>query len=282
LRLTPRMIRGNRFLTVLTYVSRTVLLGTAILTLVCSLARDASAQAAHPIYLQYDGYVKNKDGTYTLSFGYFNTNHVDVQIQSGEDNSFAPGPGDRNQPTLFLAGRHRFACSMVVPSDFDGKLQWKLRFAGGTFTTTAKVLDPLYELELNSEKRATAGLDLAKAPRGVCVNRAPSVQVINPLADVNAGADTLAATSFTTRVDQELSLIGNVEDDGLPRGGKVVVSWKKIGGPGTVTFSETAQPTTRVRFGEAGVYELELSATDTEHTNGVKLRITVNAPEEKK
>ena len=261
---------------------RISLTSAAILMLMGALARDVSAQAAHPIYLQYDGFVKNRDGTFTLSFGYFNMNHVDVKVPPGDDNTFVPGPADRNQPVLFLTGRHRFACAIVVPADFDGRLQWTLRFAGRTFTTTAGTLDPLYELELNSETRATAGLNFTKAPRGVCVNRAPAIQVINPLADVNAGADTLAATSFAARLDQELSLAGNVEDDSLPRDSKLMVSWKKNSGPGAVTFSDASQPVTRVRFSEVGVYELELSATDTEHSNSVKIKVTVLPPDEKK
>jgi hypothetical protein len=263
-------------------MSRTLFLPAAILILTGVLARDVAAQASHPIYLQYDGFVKNKDGTFTLSFGYFNMNHVDVRIPTGDDNTFVPCPVDRNQPVLFLTGRHRFACAIVVPRDFDGRLQWTVRFAGKTLTTTAKALDPLYELELNSETRATTGLDLTKAPKGVCVNRSPAIQVINPLADVNAGADTLAATSFATRLDQELSLAGTVEDDGLPRDSKVTVSWKKSSGPGTATFSDSNQPVTRVRFSEVGVYELELSATDMELTNSVKIKVTVIPPDEKK
>ena len=260
---------------------RRLVQGGAILVLVGLFASEGLAQASQPIYLQYDGYVKNKDGTYTLSFGYFNLNHVDVRIEPGSENAFQPGPGDRNQPVLFVKGRHRFACSIVVPADFDGKLQWSVRFGGKTFTTTAKTLDPLYELELNSEKRAISGLDLAKAPKGVCVNRAPAIQVINPQADVNAGADTLAATSFSTRLDQEVSLSGSVEDDGLPRESKLTVSWKMLSGPGTVTFADPSLPVTRARFSAIGVYELELSGTDTEHRNAVKIRVTVNPAAEK-
>src|SRR5215470_4187630 len=249
--------------------------GAPILATERSFGPAAATQPSQPIYLQYDGYVKNEGGTYTLSFGYFNQNQVAVSVQPGEDNTFTPGPADRNQPTLFEKGRRRFMCSMVVSSDFDGALQWTLRLAGRTSTTTAKTLDPLYELELNSAKRVTSGLDLATAPKGVCVNRAPSVQVINPLADINAGADTLSATSFAARQDQELSLGGNVEDDGLPRGGKLTVSWKKISGPGEVTFSDTSQPVARARFTAVGVYELELSATDTERASSVKIKVTV-------
>lgn len=260
---------------------RRLVLGGAILVLAGSVASEAAAQASQPIYLQYDGFVKNKDGTYTLSFGYFNMNHVDVRIEPGSDNAFLPGPADRNQPVMFLKGRHRFACSIVVPGDFDGTLQWVVRFAGKTFSTTSKTLDPLYELELNSEKRATSGLDLAKAPRGVCVNRAPAIQVINPQADVNAGADTLAATAFSTRLGQEVLLNGSVEDDGLPRESKLSIAWKMLSGPGTVTFANASQPATRARFSAVGVYELELSGTDTEHRNAVKIRVTVNPAEEK-
>jgi|GEM_PF-2367811 len=263
-------------------MSRSSSLCAAILILIGWFAVDARAQASQPIYLQYDGFVKNKDGTYTLSFGYFNMNHVDVRIAPGEGNGFAPSPADRNQPVLFLKGRHRFACSIVVPGSFDGKLQWVVRFAGKTYTTTGKTLDPLYELELASEKRAISGLDLTTAAKGVCVNRAPAIQVINPQADVNAGGDTLAATSFTTRLDQEVSLNGSVEDDGLPRESKLTVSWKMLSGPGKVTFADPGQPVTRARFSAAGVYELELSATDTERMNAVKIKVTVNAAEEKK
>jgi hypothetical protein len=265
-------------------MSRTFFLNAAILTLGGSLfTGDAiltpvgsfTSQPTQPIYLQYDGFVKNEGGSYTLSFGYFNMNQVAVSIQPGENNGFTPAPADRNQPIIFEKGRHRFACSIVVPADFDGNLQWTARFAGKTSTTTIKTLDPLYELELNSARRVISGLDPAKAPRGVCVNRSPTVQVINPLADINAGADTLAATSFAARLDQELSLNGSVEDDGLPRGVKLTVTWKKSSGPGEVTFSDTSQPVTRARFSAAGVYELELSATDTERASSVKIQVTV-------
>ena len=81
-------------------------------------------------------------------------NHVDVRIAVGEANGFLPGPLDRNQPLTFLEGRDRFACAIVVPENFDGKLQWQVKFAGQTAITTEKVLNPLYELEAESEKSA--------------------------------------------------------------------------------------------------------------------------------
>jgi hypothetical protein len=228
-----------------------------------------SAQPTQPIYLQYDGYVKNKNGTLTVSFGYFNMNNVDVTLQPGDANGFTPGPVDRNQPITFLKGRHRFVCSMVVDKSFDGKLQWTVTFAGRTEVTTAKALDPLYELELGSEKHVIAGLDLAAAPKNVCVNRAPHVDVVNPFGNVES------ATNVTAKVGQDVQLNGQVEDDGLPRGSKVASGWKKISGPGAVTFSDETKGPTRAKFSAPGAYVLELSATDGEKSGSISVNVTV-------
>ena len=127
------------------------------------------AQARHPIYLQYDGFVRNPDASLTLAFGYHNLNRVDVSIEPGDDNRFLSGAADRNQPQVFLAGRRRFACVMVVPADFDGRLQWQVNFAGHGSTTTAKMLDPRYALEETSAKQVIESVDLATAPVGVCL-----------------------------------------------------------------------------------------------------------------
>jgi hypothetical protein len=230
-----------------------------------------AAQPTKPVYLQYDGYVKNPDGTLTLSFGYFNMNNVDVTVPPGDANTFTPAPGDRNQPITFLKGRHRFACSMVVNKAFDGKLQWTVKFAGATQTTTAKTLDALYELEEHSAHRASAGLDVAGAPKNVCVNRAPVVEVVNPF----GGSDGAAATNVTAKVGEGLPINGRVEDDGLPRNSTVTSAWKKISGPGDVTFSDAASAPTRVTFSAPGAYVIELSATDGEKANSLKINVAV-------
>ena len=44
----------------------------------------AAAQPTQPIYLQYDGFVRNKNGTFTLAFGYFNMNNVEVTVAAGD------------------------------------------------------------------------------------------------------------------------------------------------------------------------------------------------------
>jgi hypothetical protein len=245
----------------------------ATAALLAAVAAHGHAQPIQPVYLQYDGFVRNKDNhTLTLSFGYYNMNHVDVRIAVGEANGFLPGPSDRNQPLTFLEGRHRFACAIVVPENFDGKLQWQVKFADRTATTTEKVLNPLYELEANSEKRLMAGLDLKTAPKGSCVNRTPIVQMIGPGVDVTV-ADTVPV--FTARLGAALILNGEVQDDGLPRDGKLLVSWKKISGPGSVTFSSPDTAATRATFGAPGDYELELTGNDGEKRGSVRVKVAV-------
>jgi hypothetical protein len=230
-----------------------------------------AAQPTQPIYVQYDGFVRNKDGTLTLSFGYFNMNNADVSIAPGDANAFAPAPGDRNQTVVFLKGRHRFACSMVVDKAFDGRLQWTVKFAGKTSTSTPKMLDPLYELELNGEKHAVRGLDSASAPKNVCLNRPPQVLLTTSPFEAPKAEDV----ELRARVGQDLPINAVVEDDGLPRGGKISQRWKKVSGPGEVTFSDESTGATRAKFAAAGVYELELSASDGEKTGTLRIKVSV-------
>lgn len=247
---------------------------TAVLT--AALALHGRAQPIQPIYLQYDGFVRNTDNhTLTLSFGYYNMNHVDVRIPVGEGNGFLPGPSDRNQPLTFLEGRHRFACAIVVPENFDRKLQWQVKFAGRTATTTEKLLNPLYELEPASEKRLMAGLDLKTAPRGTCVNRSPIVQIVGPGADPSASVETIP--TLFGQLGAALNLSGDAQDDGLPRDGRLIVSWKKMSGPGSVTFSSAEAASTRATFGSPGEYELELVASDGEKSSSARVRVIVRS-----
>lgn len=231
-----------------------------------------SAQPTQPIYVQYDGFVRNADGTLTIAFGYFNMNNADVTIAAGDANSFTPAPADRNQPIVFLKGRHRFACSMVVDKTFDGRLQWTVKFAGKTNITTAKTLDPLYELELNSEKRVTQGIEPAASPGNVCINRAPVVQVTtSPFEAPSTGSIELHG-----KAGQELAINARVEDDGLPRGAKVTSTWRKTSGDGDVVFSDASSGGTRVTISAPGTYRLELSATDGDKSSTLNVTVHVD------
>ena len=156
---------------VLSLAAAVVVPAAAVAALAVSAAESLlAAQPRHPVYLIYDGFVRNADGALTLAFGYHNVNRVEVAVD-GEDNAFLPGPADRGQPTVFLPGRQRFACVMVVPESFHGRLQWQVRFAGHTSVTTARMLDPLYALEEASAREAVDEIEVDGAPQGVCLER---------------------------------------------------------------------------------------------------------------
>ena len=81
---------------------------------------------------------------------------------------------------------------------------------------------------------------------------------------------------MTAKVGADLPINGHVEDDGLPRGSKVVAAWKKVSGPGDVTFSDAASGPTRAKFSAPGAYVIELSATDGEKTNNLRINVSVS------
>ena len=260
------------------------------LALVAALMLHGGAQSSNqPIYLQYDGFVRNADAhTITMSFGYWNLNHADVKIEPGPDNGFLPAPADRQQPITLLAGRHRFACTIVMPDTFTGDIKWQVRFNGKTAVSTEKVLNSLYELELSSGRRAMTGLDPKTAPKGVCANHAPTVTIgaaaggfggdaagVPDVGDDSAGA-VAPTPALTVLLDQELTLPGQVQDDELPRDRTLTINWKKNSGPGNVTFTSTNTAASKARFSAAGVYELALTATDGSLSTETPVKVTVN------
>jgi len=89
----------------------------------------------------FDGYYKNADGTYTLSFGFMNRNDSDlIEIPLGENNFIEPAQYDGVQPTSFpvvnysgFGGpRERGAFGVVVPADFTGDVWWTVTTDGYT------------------------------------------------------------------------------------------------------------------------------------------------------
>jgi hypothetical protein len=233
--------------------------------LIAPYAAGLSAQRNQPIYPVYDGFLKNADGSYTLSFAYFSHNAEVVTIEPGEANLFAPDPIDRQQPTVFKPGHWRFQCVMVVGPEFDGKLRWNLTYAGTTTGTSERMLQSNWNLVEGAADLSK--LDFAKVKQGVCLNRAPSVRLLGKTA--RKGEVSIEASTA-----EELHLFGSVNDEGLPRGRPLVVAWKVLKGPGNVSFSDPAQPRTKASFSAAGTYELELSANDSEFSTTLRVIVT--------
>src|SRR5437868_4219925 len=64
----------------------------------------------------YEGWYKNPDGTYSISFGYFNRNAKEVvEIPIGPNNYFSPGAADRGQPSSFQPRRNWGVFAVIVP-----------------------------------------------------------------------------------------------------------------------------------------------------------------------
>jgi hypothetical protein len=98
----------------------------------------------------YEGWWPNDDGSFTLFFGYFNSNwDQDYDIPVGPDNYFTlTGAGelddleraaydrpqaDQGQPTHFYQRRNPFLFTIRVPADFgDKEWVWTLRSQGRT------------------------------------------------------------------------------------------------------------------------------------------------------
>lgn len=242
----------------------------ALALLAAPLTGIASAQQNQPIYPSYEGLMKNPDGTLTLSFGYYSHNAEVVTIPPGADNSFAPTPDDRQQPTVFKPGHWERQCVMVVPGNFDGKLVWNLSWAGKTTSTSTRMLQSNWFL-VEAVDEIAKSIDTTKARHGVCLNRAPEVAVLGVVR--KRGAPTTLATPMGVGATE--SLFGSVHDEGLPRGKPVTAGWKQVSGPGTAKFERADVARTHVVFSAPGEYVLELTGNDSELSASTRVTVTV-------
>src|SRR5215210_3194166 len=115
-----------------------------------------SGQSISP---SFEGWYTNADGTFTLSYGYFNRNFKEeTDIDIGANNKFSPGPEDRGQPTHFMTRRVFGAFGVVVPkeagADKNFKLTWTITAHGETIAIPGH-LRP--EWEIDALKEATSG-----------------------------------------------------------------------------------------------------------------------------
>jgi hypothetical protein len=220
----------------------------------------ASGQGVTPAF---EGWYRNPDGTFSISFGYFNRNAQEtIDIPIGPDNFVEPGNRDQGQPTHFAPRRHWGVFAVKVPANFgDKKVIWTLKFRGETWAIPGS-LHPNWEIDALEE--AGAG------------NTPPKVRFS---ADGPEGAGPFGVTGapLTTSVGKPLTVSVWAKDDakvvsaisGARRGPPVTLTWFKHQGPGSVTFtpvSPTAAAdglaTTTATFSEPGTYLLRVRAND--------------------
>ncbi|MBI3651403.1 MAG: hypothetical protein HY231_10325, partial [Acidobacteria bacterium] len=156
-----------------------------------------------------------------------------------------------------------------LPAGSTLTVQWSKVSGPGTvnFTNPAQAVTSAtfsaagtYVLRLTASDSQLTSTDDVGLTVNPPVNQAPTV---------NAGADQ------TIILPANASLNGTATDDGLPTGSSVSVSWSKVSGPGTVTFTNATQVATTASFTAAGSYVLRLTASDSQLSSFDEVAISV-------
>ena len=222
-----------------------------------------------PVIPIFEGWYQNPDGSYELSFGYFNTNTEEVlETPLGPDNFIEPAELDGHQPTRFEPvpegdRRHWGVFTVNVPSDFgDRDVVWTLRTSEQTLSVPGRLTRAPYQLAgWEFPGRASVAPSLRWHP-GAPVGRGPA-GVRGDRVHAQVG-ESRAVGVWTTR-DVEST------QDERP----ITVKWFKHQGSGEVSFSERihqveaeaweepdnwVEVTTEVTFSEPGEYMLRVLA----------------------
>ena len=214
----------------------------------------------------FEGWYRNADGTFSLSFGYFNRNLEEaLEIPIGPDNYMEPGPANQGQPSHFQPRRHWGVFAVNVPADFGyERLVWTLKIRGETFVIPGS-LNRDWEIDA---LRGEAGSG----------NTPPSISFHSGGAE-GSGPAGVTGEALMASVGTPLSVTVWASDDGSPssavreigeEGEPVTLTWFKHQGPGAVSFSEAThevdagggEAKTMATFGEAGSYVLRVRAND--------------------
>jgi hypothetical protein len=224
---------------------------------------SAKGQTVTPVF---EGWYRNPDGTYSLSFGYFNRNYEEVlDIPIGPNNYFEPGPKNRGQPTHFQPRRHWGVFAVIVPEDFGyERLVWTLKIRGKTYFVPGS-LNRDWEIDA---LRGEAGSG----------NTPPSISFHSGGGE-GRGPAGVTGEPMAAAVGSRLAVTVWAADDGSPAGSviatghqgmPVTLTWFKHQGPGEVSFSEAmhkvsyggGEARTMVTFSKPGDYMLRVRAND--------------------
>lgn len=228
-----------------------------------------SGQGVTPVF---EGWYRNRDGSYTLSFGYFNRNAREaLDVQVGPNNRIEPGGPDRGQPSYFAPRRHWGVFGVTVPADFgDGTVVWTLVVRGDT-TAIPGSLKPGWEIDALEGEAGSGNTppELRFDPAGP--GGSGPGGVTGPMLTVGAG-QVLTVTVWA-RDDGKTS--GSIASDGR-HGVPVTLTWFKHQGPGVVTFAGATpavspadgKATTTVTFSAPGRYLLRVRANDASGVAG--------------
>ena len=178
-----------------------------------------------------EGWYPNEDGTYSISFGYVNTNLDTLYIPVGENNFLDQAQFDGVQPTVFFPGRHRGLFSVTLPAAMkDADVWWSLTTEFGYVTRVpGRVGAVAYELDWmprphgSLPPRVSFDSDpgVGRGPPGITAERRHTVSVGSPL--------TLSVNA-TDPSERDLS-------DARMVGVPLRVVWSLFQGPGPVQYT---------------------------------------------
>ena len=219
----------------------------------------ATGQTATPAF---EGWYKNPDGTYSLSFGYYNRNTSEVlSIPIGPDNFVSPGDANQGQPSYLYPRRNWGVFAVKVPADFGdkNKVVWTVKIRGQTFSVPGSL-------------REEWQIDALEGEAGS--NNTPPVLSFDPDGPKGSGPAGVTVERIAS-VGKPLTITVIAKDDGvgLTRGGyPVTLTWFTHQGPAPVTFSPPTSrltptggtATTTATFGKPGDYILRVRANDSD------------------
>ena len=271
-----------RFATLAALISIAVVSGPSATRAQRPLApASASGQTATPAF---EGWYKNPDGTYSLSFGYYNRNSAEIiNVPVGPDNFVSPGNPDQGQPTYFYPRRHWGVFAVKVPADFGDKQKvvWTIKMRGQMF-------------EIPGSLREEWQIDALEGEAGS--NNTPPVLTFGPSGPEARGPAGITVERTAT-VGKPLTIDVVAKDDGASAtsrtGTPVVLTWFTHQGPAQVAFEPASSrltpkggsASTTVSFNTPGDYIIRVRATDSDVTSAghsqccwtnafVKVRVT--------
>ena len=222
-----------------------------------------------PVIPIFEGWYPMPDGSYALSFGYFNVNTEEVlEIPQGPDNFIEPAIYDGVQPTHFLPvpegdRRHWGVFTVKVPSDFgDGDVVWSLRHDGRTYSVPGRIRSTQYQINGWVFPGRESSSPVLRLERGGPGAQGPAGVTAAGPANVTAG--------------EPARLIAWTHRDGVFPGDErpIRIKWFKHRGPGQIAFGEPepevsheawsaeggAVVTTVATFSEPGSYVVRVLA----------------------
>ena len=218
----------------------------------------ATGQTVTPAF---EGWYRNADGTFSISFGYFNRNTKEVlSIPVGHDNFVSPGGANQGQPTFFYPRRHWGVFAVKVPADFgDKKVVWTVKIRGQTFAIPGSL-------------REEWQIDALEGEAGS--NNTPPVLSVGPDGPEGRGpAGVTVEREATVGKPITIDVIAKDDGAGLTRGGyPVILTWFTHQGPVEAAFgtqSAKLTPTggkssTTVTFSKPGDYVIRVRANDSD------------------